>query len=136
MDDFLDNGDPDNDDDDSVNLSDDPNVSVDEPEEAEDVDKGSFIDRYLGEIQTELTRKRGEWPKCYKEGTLWYESKLPSFALRKQLSPEELYKPRVCIWLPHLLALSSLKCPKCNEDLSADGYTKDPKARRIIDFDE
>ncbi|KAI7887868.1 uncharacterized protein EV154DRAFT_595118 [Mucor mucedo] len=93
IDDFLDTGDLDNQIEDSVNLSDDP-------EEAEDVDKGSFIDWYLNEIQTELTRKQGEWSKCYKEGTL------------------------------------CLKCPKCNEDLNADSYTKVPKARRIIDFDE
>lgn len=114
------------------------NDETDETDEDDEFDEkeDSYITGYLAKIQDSFVK--GEKPEIYKQGTFWYPRKMPSFALSDtaKINPEVLYEPRVFIWLPHYLTTEHLKCPDCGSKLNADGYTKDPRARRITDLTE
>jgi hypothetical protein len=80
--------------------------------------------------------QRRAWPTEYKTGNFWIPRPSPFFILQKGLDPSELYKPKVFLWMPHLLIPEkSLKCPCCEADLGIKGFNKKPHARRIVDID-
>ena len=59
------------------------------------------------------------------------------FALKRGEKAEYLYRPRVFLWIPHVLipnGLEGIRCPKCYYKCQTAGYNKNPHARRVVDL--
>ncbi|KAI8146810.1 hypothetical protein BJV82DRAFT_599948 [Fennellomyces sp. T-0311] len=105
----------------------------------EDEDGPAFAS-YFRELQLDLTKQMHErpskLPKCYDEGTFWITPPNAFFSLwRKNCpDPQPLRRPRVFVWLVHLL-VDVLHCPACdNKKLQSHGWATAPCARRILDL--
>lgn len=93
------------------------------------------MERYFRSIQKRLVEQ--DLPEEYAKGTFWVEPPSPYFALRQNpLDPTMLYRPRVFLWMPHLLVENRLRCPQCNANLENKGFNKCPPARRVFDIDK
>lgn len=100
-----------------------------------DIPSDSVLDQYFEELQLRLQSENV--PAEYENGTFWIVPMMPFFALKKKLNVEYLYRPRVFLWVPHLLTplgLNGLHCSECNSSLENKDYNKKPRARRIVDL--
>jgi hypothetical protein len=119
--------------DDIVEEFDDETMS--QIEEQLQVQNGGVIDLYLAELQKKISGLNGNPPPEYKKGTYWVETQFPSFVMKHKSDVNELYKPRIFLWLPQHLTDKQLLCPTCGSRLVSEGQT-DIKARRILDIEE
>lgn len=100
--------------------------------------ESSAVDIELNKIQDRL-RKSGR-PVEYDLKTCWTINTMPCFNdFKKGLT--DLYIPRVFLWFPHYLTDDTLKCPVCKKEnrenhLIINGFSQQPKARRVIDINE
>jgi hypothetical protein len=77
----------------------------------------------------------GKCRKEYLKKTYWVSAQFPGFDYDTRTSPEDLYIVRVFVWFPHHLMKKGekLKC-ECHDFLEVKGFTKRPRARRVVDF--
>ncbi|KAI9488288.1 hypothetical protein BDB00DRAFT_877589 [Zychaea mexicana] len=115
----------------------DETAPIPEDDLPEGEESDSVLKKYFLELQRRFQEKDNGYPREYRNGTFWVTPKDPYFALMDNLDPDELYKPRVFLWFPHLLVknFESLKCTLCKSNLKVKGYTKTPCARRVVDLD-
>ncbi|MGB9152082.1 MAG: hypothetical protein WCD70_03235 [Alphaproteobacteria bacterium] len=126
-----------------MNVIDDEGGEASDDENCEDTEQTpevasepvGVLSEYFQNLQERLRKE--DMPREYQNGTFWIVPKLPFFALRKSLTPEALYLPKVFLWIPHIVLKSdhNLKCPSCSTDLETKGYNKNPHARRVVDMD-
>lgn len=78
-------------------------------------------------------------PDPYKVSSLWILPSSPGMLLWKQwrrngqFDRTALWKPRVFIWIPHLLC-NNIPCPHCSSSLSGNGIAHDP--RPVYDLED
>ncbi|KAJ7431662.1 hypothetical protein B0H11DRAFT_1941390 [Mycena galericulata] len=97
-----------------------------------------WLYHYFGDtIQPLISQMNGKslvQPKCYAATppSLWVDPPDPVFTLsRRRFDPVLLYRPRVCLWLPHFL-VHELLCPKCGNKLEKNGAVA---PRRVTGID-
>ncbi|KAI7887063.1 uncharacterized protein EV154DRAFT_485029 [Mucor mucedo] len=118
-------------------LVEDPVENSVEEEMNDVLPENSVLTEYFENLQIRLTNEG--YPSEYNNGTFWIEPMMTFFALQSKKEINYLYRPRVFLWIPHLLlnkGLGRLRCTKnnCNKKLETKGYNKKPHARRIVDM--
>ncbi|KAI7875757.1 uncharacterized protein EV154DRAFT_606811 [Mucor mucedo] len=120
-------------------ISLDDHVDSVETEEVEENEVEDFITDILPrgseKIQARLSTE--EYPSEYERGTFWIEPMMSYFIHKNNKKIEDIYQPRVFLWIPHLLIdekLAGLCCPTCDSKIETKGYNKLPHARRIADL--
>ncbi|KAI7878129.1 uncharacterized protein EV154DRAFT_606504 [Mucor mucedo] len=118
-------------------LVEDPVENSVEEEMNDVLPENSVLTEYFENLQIRLTNEG--YPSEYNNGTFWIEPMMTFFALQSKKEINYLYRPRVFLWIPHLLlnkGLGRLRCTKnnCNKKLETKGYNKKPHARRIVDI--
>ena len=110
----------------------------------DDIDRDEIVEnvkQYLSNLQQTIKNQMARSPKglpaCYVKNTFWVypnDQHHAYFELRRQqqLDPRQLYKPRVFLWLPHLL--ETVKCPDCKEKLDSHGWPTTSAARKVVDI--
>lgn len=99
-------------------------------------------ERLLAEMKKNVSSR----PTCYDRGTFIDGAPYPLFSIEKRtiISPEDFYKPKYFVFLPHTL-VGRIPCPQCHESgtrdkknqpifLTPNGFPKAP--RRVVDLDE
>ncbi|KAI9249771.1 hypothetical protein BDA99DRAFT_217405 [Phascolomyces articulosus] len=111
----------------------------DNVENDENYNEAPFLKTYFSEVQKRVLKsfngKQRNEPKEYANKSFWIEPPSPFFALRiGHSNPTELYKPRIFLWVPHLLASKPLKCT-CKSTMVVKSFNDKPHARRVVDID-
>lgn len=113
------------------------------PEALPNTLSGQFLSRLLVTIKAEV-KALGK-PKIYSEGTFWWRSQDPVFALEKSrlsetgLNPRELCERDVFIFLPGLPSRlpgepEILKCPKCRKNLKRNGMLFELQKKSLLNL--
>ncbi|KAG2193510.1 hypothetical protein INT47_004745 [Mucor saturninus] len=62
--------------------------------------RGSYLASYFEKIQARLSTE--EYPSEYERGTFWIEPMMSYFIHKNNKKIEDIYQPRVFLWIPHL----------------------------------
>lgn len=129
------------DDDDNDDDENSDNIFFGSNNNSDDTDSNeeSVINKYLRRLQEEYKGCTIENPPLpYQNKTFWVYQPMPSFSLKESSDVNNLYIPRVFLWLPEYFmnAQEKLKCQKCNCEIKSNGFNTKTRARKIIDFEE
>jgi len=109
------------------------------------------VDSYLGSVKENINSelKDNALPLYYQRGSFWVYPPDPYFGLcnavknKDGLEPTCLYKPKVFVWLPHLLDRQSIltcqnhECSyykKTSHPLTFKAWNENPVAHRVVDI--